>query len=172
MRRFFVEAHLDRRGPAGLIAAIALCALAGAAGCARPRAATPVPADGATRLMDADRAFAAATAARGLDGWMDFMAPDAVRLLRLADPVRGAEAIRKADAPSFANPAVRLTWAPVDGGMFDDGTHGWTIGRYEVHRRAADGSDTIAGHGRYLTMWRRGGDGRWRVILDTGVPEP
>src|SRR5512140_319731 len=121
-----------------------------AAGCARPRAASPVPTgDVAAQLMAADRAFAAATAARGLDGWMSFIAPDAVRMGRMANPVRGTAAIRASDAAIFADPAVRLTWDPVDAGAFD-ATHGWTIGRSQVHRRAADGSDQVASTGRYI----------------------
>lgn len=157
-----------------LVRALALCALTGiwAGACARVRASAPVPASAPSQLMDADRAFAAAAAARGLDGWMSFFAPDAVRLTPGAEPVRGTDAIRASDAPTFANPAVRLTWAPVDGGLFADGSHGWTIGRYEVHRRAADGSDTVAGRGRYVTLWRREANGTWRVILDTGSPDP
>ncbi len=143
-----------------------------ASGCARPRAAAPTPGtDEAAQLMAADRAFGAATAARGLEGWMSFMAPDAVRMLRMANPVRGVEAIRKADAPGFANPAVRLTWSPSDAGAFGPAS-GWTVGRYEVHRRDAAGSESVAGTGRYITIWRRGADGRWLVVLDTGAPDP
>ncbi len=125
----------------------------------------------AAQLMDADRAFAVATAARGLEGWMSFIAPDAVRMGRMADPVRGSAAIRASDAAIFADPAVRLTWAPTDAGAFD-ATHGWTVGRSQVHRRRPGGSDEVARSGRYVTIWRRGGEGRWLVVLDTGAPDP
>lgn len=157
-----------RAGRVALVCAIAL-------GCARAPAAAPgSPAphpELVSQLMAADRAFAAATAARGIDGWMEFMAPDAVRLARMADPVRGTEAIRKSDAPTFANPAVRLTWDPTDAGAFEDGRVGWTVGRYEVHRKTNAGADVVAAHGRYITMWRRAPNGRWMVILDTGAPD-
>ena len=43
-------------------------------------------------LLDAERAFAKATAERGIDGWMDFMAPNAVELG--AEPFVGLEQIR------------------------------------------------------------------------------
>ncbi len=132
-----------------------------------PAASADIPA----QLMAADRAFAAATAARGLDGWMSFIAPDAVRMGRMQNPVRGTDAIRASDAAIFADPAVRLTWEPVDAGAFDAG-HGWTIGRSQVHRRAADGSDQVASTGHYVTIWRRAQDGRWLVVLDTGAQDP
>ena len=91
--------------------------------CAHTRAATPGPrSDIAAELMAADRAFAAAAAERGLDGWMSVMSPDAVRMGRMQNPVRGIEAIRGSDAAIFADPAVRLTWDPTDAGAFDERT--------------------------------------------------
>src|SRR5512140_2318263 len=143
-----------------------------AAGCARPRAASPVPTgDVAAQLMAADRAFAAATAARGLDGWMEYIAPDAVRMGRMQNPVRGTEAIRRSDAEIFADPNVRLTWEPTEAGAFDEHS-GWTVGKSQIHRRGADGTDRIERTGHYITIWRRAPDGRWLVALDTGASDP
>jgi uncharacterized protein (TIGR02246 family) len=129
-------------------------------------------------LLAADRAFAAAAAARGLDGWMSVMAPDAVRLPRLGQPaVTGADAIRRADAALFADPTRRLVWEPTEAGPFADGRHGFTTGRYKVLRRpgtrdAGAGEDQVVASGSYLTWWRKEADGRWLVILDTGTPDP
>ena len=166
--------RLERGGgarvAAGMAVLVLVCDLV--LGCVRATASAPTPAgDLAAQLMAADRAFAAATAARGLDGWMEYIAPDAVRLGRMQDPVRGFAAIRVSDAAIFADPALRLTWDPTDAGAFD-GTHGWTVGRSQTHRRAADGSDQVVRTGRYVTIWRRAGDGRWLVVLDTGASDP
>src|SRR5512146_2952726 len=147
-------------------------------GCARLRGASPGPradvaaaADVPAQLMAADRAFAAAAAARGLEGWMEYIAPDAVRMGRMQNPVRGTEAIRRSDADIFADSTVRLTWEPTDAGAFDAGS-GWTVGRSQVRRRAADGSEKVERTGRYITIWRRSADGRWLVALDTGAGDP
>jgi hypothetical protein len=43
-------------------------------------------------LMQAERAFAKATAERGIDGWIEFMAPNAVELS--AEPLVGLDQIR------------------------------------------------------------------------------
>lgn len=151
---------------------VLLTLLALASGCARPRTTGPAPVgDIADQLMAADRAFAVAAAARGLEGWMSFMASDAVRLGRMANPVRGTDAIRKADAGTFADPALRLEWTPTDAGVFDRHL-GWTVGRYEIVRRGGGGSASVLGRGRYITIWRRAADGRWLVVLDTGAPDP
>ncbi len=156
-----------------VLLAVAMCA----GGCTRAQvpAGGPVPpadtAAIAAQLMAADRAFDAATAARGLDGWMSFFAPEAVSLQRMADPARGEAAVRARSAATFANPGVRLTWAPTDAGVFRDRRTGWTVGRYEIRRRAADGTESVVGTGRYITLWRRA-EGRWLVTLDTGAPDP
>lgn len=116
--------------------------------------------------MAADRAFADSTYAHGLDGWMSFYTADAVRM-RLGQPaVQGTAAVREFDAPIFADSTIVLVWTPVDAGTFADGSHGFSTGKGAMVRRASP-SDTVW-QGQYVTIWRRGEDGRWMVILDTG----
>jgi ketosteroid isomerase-like protein len=162
-----------RPRPPLTLAALAGCALL--AGCAaRPPA--PDPAAARAALMEADRAFAAATAARGLAGWMDFYAPDAARLRMggsAADGsvVQGLAAVRAYDADLFADPATLLTWAPTAAGVFADGRHGFTTGRSALLRATGATADTLY-RGTYVTLWHLGADGRWRVLLDTGAAAP
>lgn len=147
-----------------------------------PRATAPAgppsmpPADAAAlreALMEADRGFAASVAEGGLEAWMAHFAPDAVRLTGMGrEATRGLDAIREADAGLLGDPSLRLTWAPVDAGAYADGRHGFTTGRYQVLRRGEDGAERVVASGAYVTVWRLGDDGRWRVILDTGAPDP
>lgn len=117
-------------------------------------------------ILAADRAFADSTYAHGLDGWMSYYSADAVRL-RLGQPaVQGTQAVRQFDAPIFADTAIVLVWTPVDAGTFEDGRHGFSTGKGAMVRRATP-ADTVW-QGQYVTIWRRGDDGRWLVILDTG----
>jgi ketosteroid isomerase-like protein len=141
---------------------------------ATPRASQEVPAADKVReeLLDADRRFAAAARERGLDGWMSFLAADAVRLPKLTGaPVRGTEAIRKLDAAIFADPARRLAWEPAEAESFEGGRLGVTTGHYRVLRKGDGGKEEVVARGSYLTWWRKD-DGKWRVILDTGTPDP
>ncbi len=141
-----------------LVAALTL------AGCsARPPVAAP--GDAREALLAADRAFAAATGARGLDGWMEFYTADAVRLQMGRTAVQGTAAVRAYDAGLFENPANRLVWAPTDAGAFADGRHGFTTGTSALLSAAGD---TLY-RGVYISMWRMEAGGRWRVILDTGA---
>ena len=123
-----------------------------------------------SQLTSADRAFAKATAEKGLDGWMGFMADDAVRISPLGGKAHaGKAAVRELDAAMFADPKRRLVWEPTDAGAFADGKHGFTTGRARMLVRNQDGSDQVQWTGVYVTWWRKGDDGQWKVILDTGA---
>lgn len=123
-------------------------------------------------LMQADRDFAAEAAARGIDGWISYMASDAVRLVLGRSSISGLGAIREADTPLFETDSVRLAWEPVDGTVFASGDHGFTTGTYEVLRLQTDGTEAAVGQGAYITFWRQEADGTWKVILDGGAAGP
>jgi ketosteroid isomerase-like protein len=123
-------------------------------------------ADRRTELMDADRAFAKTTAERGLDGWMIWFADDA-QLNAPAGPVRGKGALREHYAKMFAQPGFSIRWEPYFAEASADGTLGYTLGTATIATRGEDGN-VKERQGRYLTVWRRGRDGRWQVATDLG----
>ena len=126
----------------------------------------------AAQLMQADRDFAKDTAERGIEGWVGALSADAARVDLHGSIGRGPEGARQQDASLFADPNVRLTWEPTDAGVFEDRRHGFTRGRYRVlQSNPAGGDPRVTAAGAYLTIWRRDGD-RWKVILDTGAPDP
>jgi ketosteroid isomerase-like protein len=122
-------------------------------------------------LMQADRDFADATHARGIDGWMSFYATDAIRVRYRGNMVKGSDAIRAFDLPGISDTTNTLNWEPTDSHVFRGGEIGSTTGRYWVVSRKSGEVGKELNHGRYVTMWRRDG-GRWLVIMDTGYPEP
>ena len=144
-----------------------------AMGCAPAVSNNPGSMSGATEssLMQADRDFAVATHARGIDGWMSFYAPDAIRIRYRGNMVKGFDEIRKFDLPGISDTTSVLNWEPTDAHVFRGGDIGSTTGRYWAVSRAGADSGKETGRGRYVTMWRRDG-GRWLVIMDTGYPEP
>ena len=122
-------------------------------------------------LMQADRDFAVATHSKGIDGWMSFYAPDAIRIRYRGNMVKGADEIRKYDLPGISDTTTTLNWEPTDAHVFHGGDIGSTTGRYWIVNRSGPDAGKEGGHGRYVTMWRRDHD-RWLVIMDTGYPEP
>ena len=159
----------NRLSVVALVAAICGWALARPGQPALPSEA----ADAKAELMDADRAFAKAAAEKGLDGWMSFMADDAVRIAPLGGKAHvGRAAVKELDAAIFADPKRKLVWEPTDGGAFADGRHGFTTGRSQVVARNDAGGEEVVRTGAYVTWWRKGDDGKWKVILDTGAQDP
>ena len=122
-------------------------------------------------LMQADRDFAVATHARGIDGWMSFYAPDAIRIRYRGNMIKGFDEIRKFDLPGISDTTTILSWEPTDAYVFHGGDIGSTTGKYWVVNRTSVDAGKESGHGRYVTMWRRDG-GRWLAIMDTGYPDP
>lgn len=121
-------------------------------------------------LLEADRAFNRATAARRAEGWMEFIAEDG-EMIRSAGTITGRAAIREAMARAFADTAFSLTWEPLQGDVGAAGDLGYTNGRYEARVRDAAGNPVVR-TGRYLTVWKRQRDGSWKVVRDIGVPDP
>jgi ketosteroid isomerase-like protein len=120
-------------------------------------------------LMDADRAFAKATAERGAEGWMEFMAPNAVDLTR--ETLASLDQIRAEMISEFKLPSIHLTWQPDKAEFLGNGSVGYTIGHYEVRYNGEDGKP-VSRKGTYLTIWQQQADGTWKVRADIGSPDP
>jgi ketosteroid isomerase-like protein len=120
-------------------------------------------------LIDAEHAFAKATAERGVDGWMEFMAPNAVELS--AEPLVGLDQIRAGMGKSFKLPGFKLTWEPTKAEFLGQGDKGFAVGRYQLSFTGEDGK-TVVQKGTYLTTWQQQKDGSWKVVSDIGSPDP
>ena len=120
-------------------------------------------------LMQAERAFAKATAERGVDGWMEFMAPNAVELE--AEPLVGLDQIRAGMTKQFRLPGFKITWEPAKAEFLGEGDKGFAVGRYEVRFTGDDGK-LVVERGTYLTTWQLQKDGTWKVVSDIGSRDP
>lgn len=125
-----------------------------------------IAADPQAELMQADRDFARDTAARGLDGWMSWFHEDALANAKTG-VIKGKPALRSYYAQFIGTPGFQLVWAPTHAEASPDGKLGYTIGTGTAITKKADGTeDRKPAH--YLTVWRRGADGKWRVVTDLG----
>jgi ketosteroid isomerase-like protein len=118
------------------------------------------PRYGSKNFAIADLDFARQTAARRLDGWMDFFADDA-SIIHDGQTVTGKDVLRAFYQPVFANKDFTLTWSPNHAETSKDGTLGYTFGQYEAR------NGTAISRGIYTTVWRKV-EGRWKVVLDLG----
>lgn len=120
-------------------------------------------------LMDADRAFAQATAASGAEGWTAFFAADGV-MFRPGGTVVGTDSIRAVVTTWFADDTFALTWDPSHAEVSAAGDLGYTYGRYRSTGTDGQGNE-VASTGSYVTVWRKQEDGSWKVMLDIGSPD-
>jgi ketosteroid isomerase-like protein len=114
-------------------------------------------------VIQADRDFAARAAAAGVRAaFIEFAAPDAMLFRAGVGPIRGEAAIGESFA-GFGN--ATLAWSPEAGEVAASGELAYTWGWYTF---TADGKSST---GNYVSIWRRI-DGRWRYVVDLGVPAP
>ena len=141
------------------------------------RGPRPDPAYSAARaeardaIMQADRDFARTTAARGVEGWLAYFEPNGSQVNGGGTVTTGLAAIRQLMTATFADTAVRLTWEPTDAVVTERGRLGSTVGRWRLLRRDSTGVDKVASTGSYLTVWRKQGDGSWKIVTDVGSPD-
>ena len=116
-------------------------------------------------LIRTDAAFAQASAARGLAGWLAFFAGDATIFPPDGTIVSGLDAIRAHYRATGFTPAG-LAWQPRGAEVAEDGDLGYTFGTWTLS------AGNVVRTGTYLTVWRRGGDGGWKVVADIGNSGP
>jgi ketosteroid isomerase-like protein len=135
---------------------------------ADPALALPASAEGAQSLLDVDREFAAMSAAQGVRAAFEQnLARDALFLPADSAPVHGRDAvlalIGTARGASWA-------WVPEGAQVAASGELGYTWGTYEY--RAGEGAFAAVEYGKYLSVWRREPDGRWRVVAEMSNRSP
>jgi hypothetical protein len=112
----------------------------------------------APELEDADRAFAAAVAAGGIDAWVAGFADDGAQVL-------GAERYERDEIAGAMGPVLAggtLTWEPVASHLDSMGI-GFTVGIGTY--TAANPADSW--RSSYATIWVKR-KGTWKVMFDTG----
>ena len=106
-------------------------------------------------------AFAKTMADRDFDAFLTFVSPVAI-FFDGSEPLRGHEAIERVWRPFFQGPAALFSWRPDTVEVLDSGDLALSSGPV----LAPDGQQV----GRFNSVWRRDGDGVWRVVFDKGSP--
>ena len=117
--------------------------------------------------MEAD--FQKATAEKGWDGYVSFLADDSVELPNGESAVKGKEAIRK--SLGEWSPGMSLTWTPTGSDLAASGDLGYTYGEYTLKSKDKDGHPVVR-YGKYLTVWKKQKDGSWKAAVDMGNNAP
>jgi ketosteroid isomerase-like protein len=127
--------------------------------------ATTTPSEpNADVLLQRDREFAKASAARGHLAWEEFMAPNAAKPANGGRMLIGPQEIGANMLAAFSS-GFTLSWEPTRAEISRRGNLGYTWGRY----RSAVAGKTH--EGTYMTVWEKQPDGNWKVLFDTGDPD-
>jgi ketosteroid isomerase-like protein len=123
-------------------------------------AASPAHADDYADLVAAERAFAADASARTTrEAFLAALAPDG--LVFAPGPTSGRHSWQ-----SRTDDGGKLAWAPAFAEISAAGDLGYTGGPWTFTPKGAD-APAAAGH--YLSVWRKGADGRWSLVIDHGI---
>jgi uncharacterized protein (TIGR02246 family) len=148
-----------------MIRALPLALLAAAAcGCASSPTWSPKSARASLEKAELD--FAAAVDARGAEAWAEVFADDGIAVDEKAQVTRGREAIRAQMTPVLAK--EKISWHPTVIYVSAGGDMGFTSGPYEVTLPVRSGPAKVIGRGSFMTVWKRGVDGTWRILADHG----
>jgi ketosteroid isomerase-like protein len=120
-------------------------------------------------LERADRAWsAAASGARAADAIAAMLADD-VRLLQDGEPIARGRSAAVAALERSADAGAEQTWTPLRVDVSRDGRFGYSYGLYELRALAADAPAELR-PGKYIAVWRRGGDDVWRAVAYVRSP--
>lgn len=118
-------------------------------------------------IISAERTYSARMGEVGIAKGSEMLDPkDGLAFTGAGDPTSGPAiyAAYGRDAPS----PLKLSWIPVEVFASTGGDMAASWGRFTIV--AAD-SKVKPVTGRYVTVWRRSADGKWRAIMNIGNPD-
>jgi ketosteroid isomerase-like protein len=114
-------------------------------------------------LIAVDADWSNAAVAKDLDRVASFYAQDGVAFPPDEPIAVGKVATRKVWANYFADPSYQISWKTTSAEVVKD--TGWTAGTFQDSSKGSDGK-TVAKTGKYVCVWRKGADGKWKAIRD------
>jgi ketosteroid isomerase-like protein len=116
-------------------------------------------------IIKVEKEFEAAVKNKGIaKAFYDFADPNAVIKRKNDTLIKGNENIR-----NYYNNInlkdVNLTWTPDFVSVSEDGTLGYTYGKYLWESKDADGK-TVESRGVFHTVWKKQSDGTWKYVWD------
>jgi uncharacterized protein (TIGR02246 family) len=158
----------------------AMCATAVAlalAGCEEEHMKQPTGQQGSdTRAADeaairaASQEWSNAASSRDLEKTVSFYADDATYNPPGAPKAVGKDAIRKIWTNVMAIPGVNLRWETSKVVTARSGDLGYDTGGYTLTKNDAGGKP-VTTKGKYVVVWKKQADGKWKVIEDIDNPD-
>ncbi len=112
-------------------------------------------------LLEADRAWSS----MALEQQIAQLADDAIYMVDGTPTLHGQRAIAAAWRVEATLPGFSFDWTPERAEVSVGGDLGWTFGSNEISLENAKG-ERLTTRGTYVSVWRKGGSGSWKVVAD------
>jgi ketosteroid isomerase-like protein len=120
-------------------------------------------------LLETDLSFSRMSEEKGAaQAFYEFVVPEAINLSAGEPPIRGRDAIKVHLA---AGPQGFFTWQPAAADVARSGDMGFTWGTAVFQGKGADEKPRI-NYSKYVTVWKKQNNGRWKVVLFSTSPSP
>jgi uncharacterized protein (TIGR02246 family) len=116
-------------------------------------------------LRDLDAQWSAAAGAKDLEKTISFYSPDALVLPTNAPAAATKDAIRNTWKELLASPGFAISWKTTKIEVAKSGDIAYATGTYELTMNDAGGTP-INDHGKYVEVWKKQADGKWKVAVD------
>jgi ketosteroid isomerase-like protein len=116
-------------------------------------------------IRKADQNWLRVFATKHLDESVGFVLSNGSVLAPNALIATGRDAIGKLFSAFFALPDLKIEWHPVDIGVARSGELGYSTGAYKMSFKDPGGK-TVEDHGKYVTVWKKQSNGKWKVAYD------
>jgi len=122
------------------------------------------------KLLQTDIEFAQFSVNNGAaEAFKEYLTEDALQLPAGNNPVKGVENIYNTMKDNQAN--YVLDWIPKFSEVANSGEMGYTWGSYSLAYKDEDGEEQKS-YGKYLNIWKKQKDGKWKVAVDIGNDSP
>lgn len=128
----------------------------------------------ADSLRALDKELQDAVARKDVERIMSFYDDDALMLPAAEPAIRGKDAIRTEWTHILAIPGFENEGQLISLDVSSSGDLAYTTGSYLTVMQGEDGT-TVREPGKWVTVWKRGNAGAWRIVVDTyntDVPPP
>lgn len=120
-------------------------------------------------IRAASTAWSQAAQAKDLDKAVSFYTDDAIEFVDKGPLAKGKENIRESWKTLLAMPGAGLSFAPTAVEVAKSGDMAYEYGLYDIVTTDKKGK-TNDEKGKYVTVWKKQGDGSWKVAIDIDNP--
>ena len=121
-------------------------------------------------IRAASQEWSNAASSRDLEKAVSFYAEDATYNPPGAPLAAGKDAIRKVWTNIVAVPGINLRWTSSKVEVARSGDLAYDTGAYTLTKNDAGGKP-VTSKGKYVVVWKKQADGKWKVIQDIDNPD-